>query len=69
MTAGRIARAVSLVAGRERGRYGMRGIDDDRIEAYLAELKASGESVGALIACTIDQPPAGLGEPVFPSSK
>jgi len=49
----------------ERGRYGMRGVDDDRIEAYLAELKASGESVGALIACTIDQPPTGLGEPVF----
>jgi chorismate synthase len=36
-----------------------------RLEAYMDELRKSGDSVGARIVCMAHQPPAGLGEPLF----
>jgi len=52
-----------------RGAYGLCGADDAQVEAWLLALKAQGESVGALLRCTIEGCPPGLGEPVFDKLK
>jgi chorismate synthase len=51
------------------GAYGLRGVSDAEVEAYLGQLKEGGESIGARLMCRIDAPPAGLGEPVFDKLK
>jgi chorismate synthase len=40
-----------------------------QMEARILELKEQGDSVGATIECTIQDSPAGLGEPVFDKFK
>lgn len=40
-------------------------IHDQKILTFLEELKASGDTTGGIISCTIAGVPAGLGEPVF----
>ncbi|MBM66386.1 MAG: chorismate synthase [Myxococcales bacterium] len=57
------------VAGAELGVYGLRGVDDAQVEAWLLALKAQGESVGAQLCCRIHGCPPGLGEPVFDKLK
>ncbi len=51
------------------GAYGLRGVDDAEVEAWLLRLKAQGESVGALLRCRVHHCPPGLGEPVFDKLK
>lgn len=36
-----------------------------RMESYIADVKAAGDTVGGVVTCVISNPPAGLGEPVF----
>jgi len=57
------------VAGGALGIYGLRGVDDTEVEAWLLGLKSQGESVGAHLHCSIEGCPPGLGEPVFDKLK
>jgi len=41
------------------------GIHDDKIAAYLQQMKEAGDTVGGIISCKIRGVPPGLGEPVF----
>ncbi|MEI8005494.1 MAG: chorismate synthase [Bacteroidota bacterium] len=43
---------------------GMQG-DEMKVKEYLESLRASGDTAGGIISCTINGLPAGLGEPVF----
>lgn len=51
------------------GNYGLRGLDDGEVEAWLLELKARGESAGAQLRCRVTSCPPGLGEPAFDKLK
>jgi chorismate synthase len=53
----------------ELGIYGLRGCDSLKVAAYLQTLKDSSDSIGAELSCRIQNPPAGLGEPVFDKLK
>ena len=37
----------------------------DKIESYIKEIKAQGDTIGGIVECVIQNVPVGLGEPVF----
>ena len=57
------------VTDAERSDYGLLGVSDHDVEAFLNRLKIQGESIGAQLVCRIENPPMGLGEPVFSKLK
>ena len=57
------------IDGADLNDYGLLGVERSQVEDYLSELKRNGESIGAELVCRIQNPPVGLGEPVFAKLK